>query len=102
MTKEIIDYQTRAEMKIGKKEKNLLGLRSLHIDFINNDEKQGFRVTFVSGLDDPNNAPELVEERRLEKINKDIKRNLNEKLKNDSISMPELRELLRLTLWVLS
>jgi len=98
LTKEIIDYQTKAELKQGYALKNSQGMRSLHTDFINNDESQGYRVTFVDGLDDPHNAPELVEQRRLQKIDNDRKINLKEKLKNDSISMPELRELLRLSL----
>ncbi len=57
MTKKTIDFQTRSLMKIGKISQHNLGLRPLHTDFINNDESQGYHVTFVSGSDDPTNGP---------------------------------------------
>ena len=95
MTKEIIDYPTRELMKIGKKEKHDLGLRSLHTDFINNDEKQGYRITFVNGTDDPNNAPELIAQRAQEQINRLRK----EELRNEpNITLPEMQELMKLSL----
>jgi len=55
MTEEIIDYPTRDLMKQGKILKHPQGFRPLHTDFINNDESQGYRVTFVDGPDDPDN-----------------------------------------------
>ena len=93
MTKEIINYNTFVLMKQGKKEKHSQSFRPLHTEFINNDEKQGYRVTFVNGLDDPNNAPELVAQREQEKI----KQLRKEELQNKSnITLPEIQELLRL------
>ena len=95
MTKEIIDYLTRAEMKTGKDEKNLQGMRSLHTDFKNNDQSQGYRVTFVDGLDDPNNAPEVVAQRAQEQTRQLRK----QELENKPVStIPEIRELLKLSL----
>ena len=94
MTKEIKIYQTKDEMNIGKTTFRAQGMRSLHTDFINNDEKQGYRVTFVNGTDDPSNAPELVEER----IQKQIDRIRKEELQNKpNITLPEMQELLRLS-----
>ena len=90
MTKEIIDYATRDLMKQGKILKNSQGLRPLHTDFINNDESQGFRVTFVDGSDDPHNSLE-ENQKRLDFQRKKV---LREKLKNRTISQPELLELL--------
>ncbi len=90
MTKEIINYLTRDLMKQGKILKHSQGLRPLHTDFINNDESQGYRVTFVDGTDDPNNSPEAIQ-RELEFQRQKI---LREKLKNRTISQPELLELL--------
>jgi len=37
---------TRPDKKTGTRDMNRQGFRALHIDFINNDEKQGYRVTF--------------------------------------------------------
>ena len=82
-------------MKIGKTIFNGQGLRSLHTDFINNDEKQGYRVTFVDGVDDPNNAPELVAKREQEKTNRLRKEELQNK---PNITLPEMQELMRLSL----
>ena len=59
MTKETIDYPTRDLMKQGKSQKHLQGFRPLHTDFINNDESQGYRVTFANGPDDPDNGPNM-------------------------------------------
>ena len=95
MTKEIIDYSSRELMKIGKKEKHQQELRPLHTDFINNDEKQGYRVTFVNGTDDPDNAPELILKREQQKTNRLRKEELQNKL---NITLPEMQELLRLSL----
>lgn len=93
--KEIIDYPTRFFMKAGKKDKHSQGLRPLHTDFINNDESQGYRVTFVKGEDDPHNTPELVEKRRVEKINNDRKIELKEKAENNNLTPQEKDEILK-------
>ena len=95
MTKEIIDYPTIEAYKADSIIKNKDGFRVLHPDFINNDESQGYRITWVKGLDDPNNAPELVEQREQEKTNRQRKEELNNK---DVLTIPEMRELLRLSL----
>ena len=95
MSKKIKDYQTRDEMKQAKTSFNAQGMRSLHIDFINNDEKQGYRVTFVDGPDDPNNTPELVAQREQEKTNRLRKEELQNK---PNITLPEMQELLKLSL----
>ena len=91
MTIEIIDYTTRFLMEQGKTLKNSQGLRPLHTDFINNDELQGFHVTYVNGIDDPENSAEAIAKRaefaRL--------KTLRAKLENDTISFPELKDLLR-------
>jgi len=79
MTKEIIDYLTRDLMKQGKILKHSQGLSALHTDFINNDESQGYRVTFVNGLDDPDNDPVLVAEREAEKTKQDRLKELKDK-----------------------
>lgn len=55
MTIEIINYPTRDLMKQGKILKHSQRFRPLHTDFVNNDESQGYRVTFVDGTDDPDN-----------------------------------------------
>ena len=94
MTKEIKEYITREEMKQGKTTFISKGMRSLHTDFINNDESKGYRVTFVSGTDDPNNDPVLIEER----IQKQIDRIRKEELQNKpNITLPEMQELMRLS-----
>ena len=95
MTKEIKEYSSREEMKQGKVLKHSQGLRPLHTDFINNDESQGYRVTFVDGSDDPNNAPELVAQRAQDKTNRLRKEELQNK---SDITLPEMQELLRLSL----
>ena len=95
MTKEIKHYQTRDEMKIGKTTFNAQGMRSLHTDFTNNDESQGYDVTFVDGLDDPHNAPELVAQREQQQTNQLRKEELQNK---PNITLSEMQELLRLSL----
>ena len=81
-------------MKIGKTTFRAQGMRSLHTNFINNDESQGYRVTFVNGIDDPNNAPELVAQRAKEQTNQLRKEELQNK---PNITLPEMQELLRLS-----
>ena len=82
-------------MKQGKTTFHGKGFRSLHTDFINNDEKQGYRVTFVNGVDDPHNAPEVVAERTQQQTNRLRKEELQNKT---NITLPEMQELLRLSL----
>ena len=48
MTKEIIEYPTRKEYKLDSIIKNKDGFRVLHPDFINNDEKQGYRIIKIN------------------------------------------------------
>ena len=95
MTKEIKIYQPRDKMNLDKTSFNSKGMRSLHTDFINNDESQGYRVTFVNGIDDPNNAPELVAQRAKEQTNRIRKEELQNK---QNITLPEMQELMRLSL----
>ena len=88
-------------MKIGKKTINdniLLDaekLRPYHTDFIFNDVSNGLLVTFVSELDDPNNAPELVEQRRLQKIDSDRIKILKEKTRNNTLSQQDKDEIIK-------
>ena len=96
MTKEIIYYPTRDEMKIGENTFNAQGMRSLHTNFKNNDEKQGYRVTFVDGLDDPNNAPELVVQREADKIEQIRTDELLVKIDESTINPDEIKEFLKL------
>jgi len=96
--KEIIDYPTRFFMKAGKKDKHSQGLRSLHTDFINNDESQGYRVTFVDGIDDPNNEPKALAESEKNHTRKKRTRDLTQKLDDDTITDKEVMELSRLRL----
>ena len=81
MTKEIIDYLTKAEMKTGKETKHSEGLRPQHTDFVNNDESQGYRVTFVNGVDDPYNSPENVAEQEAEEAQRTKDKELKDKTK---------------------
>jgi len=90
MTIEFEDYLTRDLMKQGKKIRHDNGWISLHTDYINNKESDGFHVTFVNGSDDPSNSPEAIQ-REQERLRID---ELREKLKNRTISQPELFELL--------
>lgn len=82
-------------MKQGETTFNAQGFRSLHTDFINNDESQGYRVTFVDGTDDPNNDPALVAKRAQEQTNRLRKDELENK---PVLTIPEMRELLKLSL----
>ena len=94
MTLEVIDYFTRDSMLQGKKEKHSQGLRPLHTDFINNKESDGYRVTFVNDSDDPHNSPEAIEKQNADKVKRKRDEELREKLRNRTISQPELLELL--------
>jgi len=57
LTKKTIDYSTRTELRAGILQENSQGWRNLHTDFINNNEADGFHVTYVNGADDPGNTP---------------------------------------------
>ena len=96
MTKEIIDYPTREAFKADSIIKNKDGFRVLHHHFVNNDESKGHRITWVKGVDDPHNAPKLVEQRVQEQTNRLRKEQLQNK---PNITLPEMQELLRLSLW---
>jgi len=95
MTKEIKVYRTRDLMKEGKRLMHTQKFRPLHTNFINNDESQGYEVTFVNGLDDPHNDPALVKEREQERTNQARKEELETKR---DLTIIEMRELLRLSL----
>lgn len=86
MTIEIEFYFTRKLMKKGKVQRHLNQWRSLHTDFIDNK----FRVTYVNGLDDPD-QPNESETARRELLNL-----LLEKLKNNTITFEQLKMLIRL------
>ena len=90
MTIQFEDYATRDLMKQGKKIRNDNGWYGLHTDFINNKEADGFHVTFVNGSDDPENSPEGIQ-KRTEFLRE---KELREKLRNRTLSQPELYELL--------
>ena len=90
MTIETEDYLTRDTMKTAKAIRVSNGWRSLHTDFIKNDESQGYHVTYVNGLDDPTPPPDLDRERAIE---------LSNKLETDgSLTIPELNEFVKLKL----
>ena len=90
MTIEFDNYPTRDLMKVGKKIRNIDGWRDLHTDFINNKESDGFHVTYVNGIDDPDNSTEAIQNRQDALRQKELR----EKLKNRTISQIELLELL--------
>ncbi len=99
MTIELEDYSSRVLMKQGKEVRISNGWRSLHTDFINNKESDGYHVTFVNGLDDPDNDPILVAERTAQKIERDRTRELSTKFENDgTLSLVELKEFVKLKL----
>jgi len=79
-------------MKLGKQIKQDNGFRALHTDFINNEEKNGYRVTYVSGTDDPHNSPEEA----AKKIKFQQKKQLTVKLVNDTLTFKEFKEMTRL------
>jgi len=86
MTKEILTFNSIEEANKEKKNRAKTW-RPLHTDFVNNK----IRVTFVNGLDDPDNSPESIKNKEQHVRNK----TLREKLKNRTISQPELLELLQ-------
>jgi len=92
MTIEVQDYRTRKRMRIGKDKRVLNGWRSLHTDFINNKESEGFRVTFVNGLDNEENT----EEGQTRKLRTQLIQLLYKRIESDTISFKELKMLMRL------
>ena len=91
MTIETEDYATKILMESGKKIRHDNGWRPFHTDFINNDELQGYHVTYVNGIDDPHNSSEAISDR----LEQQRIRTLREKLEDDSISFSQLKDLLR-------
>lgn len=99
MTIETEDYSTTDLMKQGKKIRHDNGWRSLHTDFINNKESDGYHVTFVNGLDDPSNDPVIVAERVTQKIERDRTEELFIKFETDgTLSPTEFMEFVKLKL----
>ena len=97
MTIETEDYATRILMKSGKQRRLNNGWRSLHTDFINNTERDGYHVTFVNGLDDPDNDPVIIAERDQQKLDSIRINELKVKLRNNTITEREHVEFTRLT-----
>lgn len=94
MTIETEDYTTRTAIKIAKDIRTSNGWRSLHTDFINNDKSQGYRVTYVNEIDDPDKTPEVIAQREAQKIEQERIIELKQKIKDRTISQLELLELL--------
>ena len=87
-------YNTLEEAKKAKgrdtiRHKN--GLRPLHTNFINGKHE----ITFVKGTDDPHNAPELIEERRLQGIDRDRRDILKQKSKDGTLTGLEEKEIIK-------
>lgn len=82
-------YTTRKVMKREKKKMNQLGFRALHTNFIDNDESNGFNVTFVDSIDEPKNSDESIVKDRLTAL-------LIKTLENDTITFQDLKILMRL------
>ena len=96
MTIETEDYINRDSMKADKVIRASNGWRSLHTDFINNKESDGYRVTFVNGIDNEENSPERIAERALEIKNQKRIDFLKEKIEDDSITFSQVKEFLRI------
>lgn len=85
--REVITYDSWEKSKVGIKSKNKDGFRPLHHDLINDK----WKITFVKGVDDPSNFQQSINNRT-----KAIRmQELNNKLRDDSITFNELKELLR-------
>ncbi len=80
MTIRIIDYQTRQQMKNGHELQNRQGFRTKHIDFINNDESQGYHVTYTNDAEIISNAREYE---------------LSKKIRDSSLTLSEINEWIR-------
>jgi len=65
--------------------------RALHTDFVDNGNK--IRVTFVNGKDDPHNSKESLDNRK--KFQR--KKELVDKIKDNSLTFEELKEYMRLS-----
>jgi len=98
MTIETEDYATKILMESGKQRRHNNGWRSLHTDFINNKESDGYHVTYVNGLDNPDNDPTVIAQRTQERLDRIRIEELRVKIRNDSITQRELVEYMRLTL----
>jgi len=92
LTLQIKIYPTRKVMKREKKRMNEIGMRSLHTEFIDNDESKGFKVTFVNDIDDPNNS----EENKTIRLQERLQELLVESIEKDIITWDEYKMLLRL------
>jgi len=92
MTVETENYPTRKVMKREKLKRTKNGWRSLHTDFINNKESDGFHVTFVNGLDDPSNSDQAKER----KIKTRLQELLTQSIQNDTITFKDYKILMRL------
>lgn len=91
MTIETEDYITNDLMKRGKEIRNRNGWVSLHTDFINNKESDGYHVTYVNGSDDFDNSAEAIQNRLDFQRDKELK----EKWRDGTISVEEKDEITR-------
>jgi len=71
MTTKTIHYDTRPLMKTGKKREASNGFRSIHTNFTNNDERQGFDVDFDDTPDAPPVIRQLTERQLLDELAKE-------------------------------
>tara|TARA_R110000751_G_C13573120_1_gene458870 strand:+ start:377 stop:655 length:279 start_codon:yes stop_codon:yes gene_type:complete len=86
MTIEIIFFNSNEEAKIDKRKRRGVW-RPLETITVDNKIK----VTFVNGIDDPDNSDEYKQKQ----IKFKRKKTLNSKLQDDSITFNELKELMR-------
>ena len=84
MTEEIRTYRIEVDMKTDKRVMHSRGFRAFHTDFISNNSANGYQVTYDDTPDpiDPNDERSKI---------------LNEKLKDDTLTFSELKELMRLS-----
>ena len=91
MTKEIKTFNTLSEAKAEKKKRAGIW-RPLHTDIM--DGK--WKITFVNGIDDPDNSIESVTKRNNEKIKNEKIIVLKSKIDDDTSTLSEIREYLKL------
>jgi len=89
---EIETFRTRKIMKREKLIRTTNGWRPLHTDFVDNNESDGYRVTFVNGLDDSSNSDEAKENQSKQRL-RDL---LIQTIENDTITFSDLKILMRL------
>jgi len=89
---EFEDYRTRKVLRKEKQIRRTNGWNALHEDFINNDERQGYHVTYVNGTDDPANS----EENREIALQFKLKKLLIGTIENDTITWTDFKMLMRL------